>query len=714
MPPWALHLRPNRDGFKSPPPPSTPGPKIPKMSGNSSVRDAIELTRNGVHSPSDNVKISIIRDSCSLASFQDSGYSESLKTSSFDCTDVEFIENTTGGLSLLPKYHKNSGLDVTHPGDPPSECDKNRIISSNRKVGPVTEFCETPKGARKNISLRRRLFIPKTASSGNLGHFDVQKSSLEDSIKKQSIRQVLSFEENILRNVSDSPGAKSFTPLATSTLKTEEAISNCQKLRYTFSQQKTSTVDDSKSDSNLFETECISPISRNTCQGSMPDDTHEFGDGTVDFNDENVNPEHLTTPAYGTQSKTNRDTFVTPITQLVANLKLHLCNPKSPAVAIATPEESDFHSLGSDKSQDSFSGHESSQELQKHKGTPKVLETKRKQRNLVRVPRLSTLRERGSQSETEEDNRTLISLGATVKSSGASVIPDSELVLKENNGDLFLCLKDLSKTPALQFVHQLFMKTKRRRSQQNSALGFLEDTVEGEIPDVGYILAGLIGKKMGLEKLDILTELKFRNLKHILAVVLDALTVESLCSVWRVSRNWREIVIQDKKANWRRKYYITHLKWKTDAGCHRPRVEDATTRLAALNRSALRPVQIQARTPFTCQEIPPVTGQVNLTSSGGSSTPQMTSRQEEYVKVARTLLNDEALKPCPRCQCPAKYQPVNKRGLCSREACAFDFCVLCLRTYHGSEDCRGRSGRRRNKKDVLPGSDQSRHNLKRL
>uniref|UniRef100_F6QEL4 F-box only protein 43 n=1 Tax=Ornithorhynchus anatinus TaxID=9258 RepID=F6QEL4_ORNAN len=689
-------------------------PRILKMSGSSSVRDTVLVTRNGVRSPSDNVKSSIVRDSCSLASFQDSGYSESLKTSSFDCTDVEFIENTTRGLSLLHKYPENSDVGVTPPVDPSSECDKNRVILSNRKVGPVTEFYETPKGARKNISLRRRLFLPKTASGDKLGHFDVQKSSLEGSIKKQSIRQVLSFEENILRNVSDSPGAKSFTPLATSTLKTEEAISNCQRLRYTFSQQKTSTVDDSKSDSSLFETECISPISRNICRESTPDDPHEFGDGTVDFNDENVNPERLTTPARGTQSKTNEDTFVTPISQLVANLKLQLCDLKSPAVAIATPEESDFHSLGSDKSQDSFSGRESSQEVQKNKGAPKVLDTKRKQRSLIRVPRLSTLKERGSQSETEDDNRTLISSGAKVKSSGASLIPNSELVLKENNGDLFLCLKDLSKTPALQLVHQLFMKTKRKRFQQNGALGCLEDTVEGEIPDVGYILAGLIGKKMGLEKLDILTELKFRNLKHVLAVVLDALTVESLCSVWRVSRNWREIVIQDKKANRRRKYYITHLKRKTDAGGDRLHVEDATTRLTVLNRSALRPVQIQARTPFPYKEIPPVTWQASLTSSGGSATPQTTSRQEEYVKVAKTLFTDEAIKPCPRCHCPAKYQPIKKRGLCSREACAFDFCVLCLCTYHGSEDCRGRSAKRRNKKDVLPGSDQSRQNLKRL
>lgn len=34
-------------------------------------------------------------------------------------------------------------------------------------------------------------------------------------------------------------------------------------------------------------------------------------------------------------------------------------------------------------------------------------------------------------------------------------------------------------------------------------------------------------------------------------------------SVWSVSRNWREIIVQNKKANQRRRFYLTQLK--TDA-----------------------------------------------------------------------------------------------------------------------------------------------------
>mgnify|MGYP007134243401 CR=1 FL=1 len=89
--------------------------------------------------------------------------------------------------------------------------------------------------------------------------------------------------------------------------------------------------------------------------------------------------------------------------------------------------------------------------------------------------------------------------------------------------------KNLSKTPALQLVHELFMKSKRKRFQQNGAHELLEERDGGKIAVLQRVLAGLISKKMGIEKLDILTELKYRNLKHVLAMVLDSLTAESLC-----------------------------------------------------------------------------------------------------------------------------------------------------------------------------------------
>lgn len=58
------------------------------------------------------------------------------------------------------------------------------------------------------------------------------------------------------------------------------------------------------------------------------------------------------------------------------------------------------------------------------------------------------------------------------------------------------------------------------------------------------------------------------------------------------------------------------------------KAEDAATRLNVLNRSALRPVQAQARTPV--QTPPP---RIEVTPRRCNSVPQLTSRQEEYIKV---------------------------------------------------------------------------------
>lgn len=73
------------------------------------------------------------------------------------------------------------------------------------------------------------------------------------------------------------------------------------------------------------------------------------------------------------------------------------------------------------------------------------------------------------------------------------------------------------------------MKSKRKRFQQEDDQAFFEERDEGEMHRLRHVLAGLSGKKMGIEQqLDILTELQYRNLKHILTMVLDSLTLESL------------------------------------------------------------------------------------------------------------------------------------------------------------------------------------------
>ncbi|CAM2106890.1 unnamed protein product [Caretta caretta] len=543
------------------------------------------LKRGRLTSPSNNVKYSSFRDSCSTSIFHDRGYSVSLKDPSFDHTDAEHKDElSTRRLSLLHDYSEHSYPNLVIPVLSPIENENNPISLSERKEANIaTDFLETPK-------------------------------------------------------------------------------------------QRTSTVDDSKCKNNfLSEPECLSPIHHNTSKDTIIDKTpNELSDSSLtSINDESTSLELLRTPTCCMLSETNEDKFLTPVSNLTADFNFDLLDINTPPthvvsdLELSVPEDSGFNSLGLDKSEDSSSDHEGSfQELlQKQKEVSKLLDAKRKSRKLDRVRRLSTLRERGSQSETEEDyDITLINSEYKLKIARDSASEDSGLVFnEENNGDLVLNLGDLSRTPALQVVREIFLRSKRKRPEQN---GLLENTERAEMSVLEYILAGLIGKKMGLEKLDILTELKYRDLKHILAIVLGALTVESLCSIWKVSKNWREIVIQDKNAYLRRKLYIKQLK--AEAGGCLLHVEDAATRLNILSRSALRPVQAQAKTAVL--QTPPYCNEL-LTPTGCSSVPQSTSKQEEYLKIAKTLFTDEALKPCPRCQCPAKYQPLKKRGLCSREAC---------------------------------------------
>ncbi|KAM9627124.1 LOW QUALITY PROTEIN: F-box only protein 43 [Trichechus inunguis] len=660
---------------------------------------------NEVDSPTVNLKYSSFRDFCPTSSLQDSGYSELVKSCRFDNADKEFFGKKEGGSTLIHEHPETSSLGLTHPLESPTQ--KKRFIFPWKEKEKTPELCETPKVSGKKFLLRRKLNLSFALLQGES---ESQNSSLESSVS-----QVLNVEKNIPSSASGFPRQNNFSPLVTSTLKTEEATSSSQKLRLNFSQQKTSTIDDSKGDCSLFEVECISPIQGNSFKDSM---THDFSDSSLSVNDENTYPELLGSVS-GTTCGTDEDIFVTPISSLVANIKFNASKTLSPSTEVrgnaSTPEDSGFNSLSLDKSEDSLSDQEGSfQELlQKHKGILKVGDTIRKSRRLGRSRRLSTLREQGSQSETEEEKQIKHSNSET-KSAAASDISESQLSCDSKSGDLILSFKNLSNTPALQLVHELIMNSKRKRFQQNDAHEFLDERDGEKIAVLQCVLAGLIGKKMGIEKLDILTELKYRHLKHILAMVLESLTAESLCSVWRVSRNWREIVIQDKKANRRRKFYVTQLK--TDSEGAILNVEDAATRLNLLNRSALRSVQAQARTPGSQKEQVPTLspwGEV-LTPIASSSVTPLSSKQEEYVKVAKTLFIDEALKPCPRCQSPAKYQPYKKRGLCSRTTCGFDFCVLCLCAYHGSEECSRGAAKPRNRKDTLPGSAQSKRNLKRL
>lgn len=237
-----------------------------------------------------------------------------------------------------------------------------------------------------------------------------------------------------------------------------------------------------------------------------------------------------------------------------------------------------------DKSQDSSVDHDGSfQELllSASKGnseTPNPTEAKRRSR-FQRQHRLSTLKEGGSQSEEDPADRRhqhlyqchscskedeVFAECATPRSvpsvkSGNAKTCDSLASAKQDNTTplsvtktkaehMTPCCTDpnnsditplrttpvnLSLTPALQLVHAMCQHNAQMLAGQSpslkeqlksaAALTKTPVTFRTTMP-----LAGLIGRKMGLERVDVLTELKKRNLRHILAFILCQLDSESV------------------------------------------------------------------------------------------------------------------------------------------------------------------------------------------
>ncbi|KAH0617531.1 hypothetical protein JD844_015880 [Phrynosoma platyrhinos] len=680
------------------------------MSESNSILSNI-LKRGRLTSPGKTTRYFNFKDSGSPSIFYDSGYNESLKDQSFNYTEAEY----KGGQNdrRLPEYSKHThSSSLCTSVSSPNENKHNTIVLSERKESGVhTDYSETPRLAKKDLSIRRRLLVPKAASVGAFGCSERQVSSSGNCREKTCVSHFLSFDERISKYDLDCPRDKSYQPLATSTLKSDDSTSGCQRLRHVFSQQRTSTIDDSKPKGSLLsEPGCLSPI-----QPQLSANTHSsfFDSAFPSFSGQNTCSELVGTP-HCRLSKTNDDKSVTTVNSLVEGFNLTIAETNTPSSAEIsdlsplTTDNSSYNSLGYDKSEDSLSDHEGSfQELlQKRSEPPSILNSKRKVRKLQRSRRLSTLSECGSQSEKEEEYDTFSNSKCKLKIAAGCISEDSELVFSvDDNRRMVSIPENLSRTPALQLIHKLFMQNKNKRTEEADLLKNIDGV---DMSLLKCIVAQLIGKKMGIEKLDILTELRDRDLKHILTMILDILTVESLCSMWKVSKNWREIVVQDKHANRRRKLYVKQLRAATKRNLLD--AEDAATRLM-MTRFALRPVQAQAKSVALQMQS---AFSESLTLQRRSPILQSTSKQEAFVKVAQTLFNDEALKPCPKCQCPAKYQSLKKRGLCSREDCAFDFCSLCLCAFHGSRDCSSPSPYWQNTKYALPGSAKSKRNLKRL
>ncbi|PIO33166.1 hypothetical protein AB205_0039610 [Aquarana catesbeiana] len=254
-----------------------------------------------------------------------------------------------------------------------------------------------------------------------------------------------------------------------------------------------------------------------------------------------------------------------------------------------------------------------------------------------------------------------------------------------------------SMLPVLRF-EEAICSTLKKSSKGSPRFDW--DAIEEVASSETYGLDKLIGKKMGLERLDILGELFKRDFKHLLSNILRHLSAMDLINVISVSSTWRKIVQRDSWA------YSVYQK------CHKEicekearHAENAATRDSSLFRLPLASVQKIASAACCVSK--------KKCNKKKPSTPH--SRHIEFNEVGKTLVNDKSLKVCRDCGSPAKFDSYLHRAICTRESCQLDFCTLCNCEYHFSKDCM--SSVNRNHKYLsqpLPGSKKSKQNLRRL
>ncbi|KAG1942867.1 F-box only protein 43 [Pimephales promelas] len=456
--------------------------------------------------------------------------------------------------------------------------------------------------------------------------------------------------DHLTRESFDSPDIGRTGPLSYSTLKADDSVFSCRKRRLLFSQVVTSTLESGRSGVTLTHTSLTEPDPDESIIAGPPSSPH-----THDLTEDNFPHTHdLAKENFQSPVRTGKQVLDTP--------------PDTPL------EDSGFSSLGLDRSHDSSVDHEGSfQELV----LPGSSGREKRRSRLERQRRLSTLREGGSQSEDGPR--------------GPRADPHKDEVFLDGTplSAATLQMQDLSLTPALQAV----LSISRHGSSLEDLL--LEGPVRTSLP-----LSGLIGRKMGLDKVDVISELRMRNLRHVLAVILSLLSAADIYRFGQVCEDWSDVIAEDRRAAHRRRCHIRELKISLTLEGGKPaHVPDADTRAALVCRSALGSVQAQARTPLAP---PPVTP------------THASARRRQFLQVAETLFSDEHLKPCPRCEHPARCHSLRAEGVCSWSDCRFRFCTACSSSFHGARDCAHQSAKRRSRRDVLPGSAQSRRNVRRL
>ncbi|XP_069462874.1 F-box only protein 5 isoform X2 [Ambystoma mexicanum] len=283
---------------------------------------------------------------------------------------------------------------------------------------------------------------------------------------------------------------------------------------------------------------------------------------------------------------------------------------------------------------------------------------------------------------------------------------DSGLFTDVSLGDTPIRLQSQTPPPFSKYnlpivcFEEVVCSTLKKTSRRNPKLDW--DVVE-MVSKKGFGLQNVIGRKMGLDRMDILGELFLRDFRHVVAQILVHLSEMDLINVAGVSRRWNDLLTADKRAF---PLYISSLE--AFVANTAKLSEDVASRTYSLRRAALTSVQ-KAASP-NCK--PSKKSHRQKQASYGSI---QQSRHAEFAEAVKTLKNDESLKVCLHCRSPAKFDSYTHRATCSRQSCGFDFCTQCLCDYHFSKDCASsKSPMSGIRLGPLPGSKQSKQNLRRL
>ncbi|KAL2792830.1 F-box only protein 5 isoform b [Daubentonia madagascariensis] len=255
--------------------------------------------------------------------------------------------------------------------------------------------------------------------------------------------------------------------------------------------------------------------------------------------------------------------------------------------------------------------------------------------------------------------------------------------------------------PVLHF-EKVVCSTLKKNTKRNPKID--REMLKEIIASGNFRLQNIIGRKMGLECVDILSELFRRGLRHLLTNILTQLSDMDLINVSKVSTTWKKILEDDKRAF---QLYNKAVQGVTEGNIKFS--PHASTREYIMFRIPLASVQKAA------VQTPPQKDAHTKLSNQGDQKDSTYSRHSEFSEVAKTLKKNESLKACIRCNSPAKYDCYLQRATCKREGCGFDYCTKCLCNYHTTKDCsNGKLLKASCKSGPLPGTKKSKKNLRRL